>query len=163
MLQYHNLLPTRRIRDGRYVIVPIRKLATDFHPLASTHKHQMRKDTNLFNFWVLFIIFLLSLLLGFAGASCWLLNEKSAVCTLIFPVGDDSPNRKSVSSSICFANSTDSFRKYTTSASPLKFPSSSIYIFMRGRPLSISSAMTPHFENTSFSSSKEASSGIEYT
>jgi hypothetical protein len=109
------------------------------------------------------MIFFLSLMLLFAGASCWLLNEKSAAWTFIGPCGPDTPNLKSDSSSICMARLTDSGRKYTIKASPLNLPFSSIYILIRGRPLSISSAITPHLEKTSRISSNSASRGIDVT
>ncbi len=54
--------------------------------------------------------------------------------------------------------------KKTTSASPLKTPAASVYSFTRGRPLSISSAMTPHLrENSSATSSTVTSSGRPVT
>jgi hypothetical protein len=57
------------------------------------------------------------------------------------------------------ARLTLSGRKYMTSASPFGVPSSLRYNLILGFPVSISSEITPYFENTSMISLSDVSSG----
>lgn len=76
---------------------------------------------------------------------------------------DASPRRNSASSSRFIASGTDSSLKNVIKASPFRVPLSSLYNLILGCPVDMSSMITPHFVNTSFTSSTVVSKGMPVT